>query len=173
MKNKLTHISAWILALFCLLSLAACRSGGTSSADGGSSSSAGSSSAVFSSGGELSSAASAAEGDMTLEDYINSDAMQNQINTLNESFEQQGGSLSVTADGNAMVFTFSFHDLGDADPTQLSDTLSSALDSAASSYEALAANLKAAIGADGASIKVIYAADDGTELCSREFKGEK
>lgn len=175
MKKNLIRISASILALVCLVSLAACSGENTSSIETNSSSAAGSSSdapassGISSSDEDSSSAASSVDKGMTLEDYINSDKMQSGISTLNESFEAQGGSLNVSAEGNTMVLTVTFHDLGDADLTQLGELLAASLEGLSSSYEPLAADLKDAIGADDASIKVVCAAEDGTELCSKEF----
>lgn len=178
MKKNLIRLFACVLALVCLISLAACSGGNTSSAGDKASSapvssapvsSAVDSSAAVSTPEDTSSAASAAGG-LTLEDYVNSEEMQAQVSAMGEGFKDQG-SVSVTAEGNTMIFTFAFNDLGDADLTELGTTLSQAMeaDAISSLYGTLASELKKELQADDVSIKVCYATNDGTELCSKEF----
>lgn len=179
MKKNLIRLFACVLALVCLISLAACSGGNTSSAGEKTSSApvssapvssaVDSSSAAASTPEDTSSAASAAGG-LTLEDYVNSEEMQAQVSAMGEGFKDQG-SVSVTAEGNTMIFTFAFNDLGDADLTELGTTLSQAMeaDAISSLYGTLASELKKELQADDVSIKVCYATNDGTELCSKEF----
>ncbi len=178
MKKNLIRLFACVLALVCLISLAACSGGNTSSAGDKASSapvssapvsSAVDSSAAASTPEDTSSAASAAGG-LTLEDYVNSEEMQSQVSAMGEGFKDQG-TVNVTAEGNTMIFTFAFNDLGDADLTELGTTLSQAMeaDAISSLYGTLASELKKELQADDVSIKVCYATNDGTELCSKEF----
>lgn len=132
MKKNFTRMIVCVLALVCMLSLAACG------------------------------------GKMTVEDYVKSDAVQSQIDTLKSNLGE-GMDIDISAEGNKLVYTFTFGDLGDMDTETVSAALESGIEQQASTFETAASQLKAAVKADDVSVLVEYVTGDGTTLASKEF----
>lgn len=168
MKQKFIRVAACVLLVTFVLPLAACSS---NKAPGAPSSSAAenASSAPENSGSEPTSSASAgglnANGKYdTVEDFVNSDLMQGQLETMKS---QLGDISKVTGEGNKMIFTVTY-DLGDQDQA----VVSAAMDTMAPAFEAMAGSLKEAVEAEDPVIVVTYMTKDGTELYSREFSAK-
>ncbi len=132
MKKNFTRVIVCVLALACMLSLAACGS------------------------------------KMTVEDYVKSDAVQSQMDTLKGSLGE-GMDIDVSAEGNKLVYTFTFGNLDGVDTETLSATLESGLEQQKSTFETVASQLKEAVKADDVSVLVEYVTGDGTALASKEF----
>lgn len=176
MKKNLLRLITCVLALISVVSMAAC-SGKPSTSSAADGSAPASSQPVVSEPASdpasepASTPESAADADfVSIEDFIKSDMMQEQIKTMNDSIAEEGCSLEVTAEGDQLIYAFTFGDLEGIDVESLAATLNETLDQTASIYETLASQLKAM--ADDPSVKVIYAAGDGTEICSRVFTAQ-
>ncbi len=176
MKKNLLRLITCVLALISVASMAAC-SGKPSTSSAADGSAPASSQPVVSEPASdpasepASTPESAANADyVSIEEFIKSDMMQEQIKTMNDSIAEEGCSLEVTAEGDQLIYAFTFGDLEGIDVESLAATLNETLDQTASIYETLASQLKAM--ADDPSVKVIYAAGDGTEICSRVFTAQ-
>ncbi len=168
MKQKFIRMAACVLFVTLVLPLAACSSDKASSTSSGSAAENGSSAAENSGSAP---ASSASAGDLnangkysTVEDFVNSDLMQGQLETIKS---QLGDISTVTGEGNKMIFTITY-DLGDRDAA----VVSAAMDKMAPAFEAMAGSLQDAVEAENPVIVVNYIAKDGTELYSREFSAK-
>lgn len=104
----------------------------------------------------------------TLDDFVNSDIMQQQLETQLAAFEGTGISAELIADGNQLIYNFVIED---ADLAAIMDksTLDSSLDSQASVFEGLAAMLPAAVDVEDPVVVVRYLDNVGNIITSREF----
>ena len=105
----------------------------------------------------------------TLEDFVNSDIMQEQLGTQIAALEGTGISADVYADGDTLVYDFTIEDEAVASVMDKA-TLDSSLQSQASTFEGVAAMLPAAIeNIDDPAVVVRYLNPSGTEITSMEF----
>lgn len=104
----------------------------------------------------------------TLEEFLNSDMMQEQLNSQIASLEGSGMTADVIAEDNRLVYNFTFTD---PSITASLDTsvLQSNLDSQASTFESIASMIPLAVEIDNPVVVVRYLDSAGTELASREF----
>lgn len=104
----------------------------------------------------------------TLEEFVNSDIMQEQLETQTASLEGTGISAAITAEGNKLIYNFTITD-PDLAATIDAASLQSTLDSQASTYESIASTIPLAVEIDNPVVVVRYLDSAGTELASREF----
>lgn len=108
----------------------------------------------------------------TLEDFVNSDIMQQQLETQLASLEGSGIALNLTAEDNKLIYNFTIEDADlsaalAADPS----TLESSLQSQASTFESVASSLKAAVEVENPVVVVRYLDNTGAEIVAQEFAG--
>ena len=104
----------------------------------------------------------------SIQEFIDSDMMQEELATQLESLEGTGMSMELTAEDNKLIYNFKIDD-PDLSAAMDSATLESTLDSQASTFESVAGALPAAIDVENPVIVVRYLDSDGKELVSREF----
>lgn len=104
----------------------------------------------------------------SIQEFIDSDMMQEELATQLESLEETGMSMELTAEDNKLIYNFKIDD-PDLSAAMDSATLESTLDSQASTFESVAGALPAAIDVENPVIVVRYLDSDGNELVSREF----
>lgn len=106
----------------------------------------------------------------SIQEFIESDIMQDQLASQMESLEESGMTLELTGEDNQLIYNFIIQDedlsaLLAADPSSLESTL----ESQSSTYSSVAASLTAAIDVEDPVVVVRYTGSDGTELVSKEF----
>ena len=104
----------------------------------------------------------------SIQEFIDSDMMQEELATQLESLEGTGMSMELTAEDNKLIYNFKIDD-PDLSAAMDSATLESTLDSQASTFESVGGALPAAIDVENPVIVVRYLDSDGNELVSREF----
>ena len=104
----------------------------------------------------------------TLEDFINSDIMQEQLQTQTATLEGSGLNVELAADGSKLIYNFT---ITDPNLTAALDvaTLESTLNSQASVYESIASTIPLAVEIENPSVVVRYLDSTGAELLSKEF----
>ena len=104
----------------------------------------------------------------SLEDFVNSDIMQQQLETQFASLEGTGMSIELTADDNKLIYNLTIED-PDLSAAMDASALESYLDSQAATFEAIAAALPASVDVENPVVVVRYLDYTGEEIASREF----
>lgn len=155
MKNIRKLLSVTAALVFCLL-LAACSA---TPADN-----------EVASEDEVSSVESVESTETTLETMVKSDAFQEQVKTLSESYEAQGMKLEITAEGDTLIYTCSYTVDG-VDTEEVKTALEEYLESETmtkSINEVLEYVRKTVPETE--SVKVVYVGNDGKQIASKEYK---
>lgn len=106
----------------------------------------------------------------SIQEFIESDIMQEQLNTQLDSLAESGMTLELTGEDNRLIYNFIIED-EDLSSFMASDpsSLESTLESQASTYSSVAASLTSAIDVKDPVVVVRYTGSDGKELISKEF----
>lgn len=105
----------------------------------------------------------------SLDDFVNSDIMQEQLEQEVADLEGTGLSAEIIADGDKLIYNFTIED---ADLAAVMDkaALDSTLESQTSTFEAIAASLPTAVeNIENPTVVVRYLDPSGTEITSMEF----
>ena len=178
MKKMITRVLTLALACIMALSLAAC--GDSKDPSSTTESSASSKVATQSSSAEdNSSSKSYTEEDSkastpssgkyaSIDEYVESDMIQSQIESLMESLEDNGIKMEIKGEDNRLIYEYTYTtDVGDVETVV--SALEQSLDSNTSTFENVASSLKLAVDIEEPIVVVRYLDKDGKELCSREF----
>lgn len=104
----------------------------------------------------------------TLEDFINSDMMQDQLDSQIASLEGTGLTAEVIAEDNKLVYSFTITDPNVAAALDAA-SLQSTLDSQASTFESIASMIPLAVEIDNPVVVVRYLDSAGAVIVSQEF----
>ena len=104
----------------------------------------------------------------TLEDFINSDLMQEQLDSQIASLEGTGLTADITAEDNKLVYNFTITDPNVAASLDAA-ALQSSLDSQASTFESIASMIPLAVEIDNPVVVVRYLDSAGAVIVSQEF----
>lgn len=173
MKKALSFVLSAALVAVMAFSMAACKSkdSGTSSSGNDSSSSSSQSSSTQSSSQESSASESSSSQSSlkynTVSEFVASDAMQAQMQTMKDQLESDEMSMEITGDDVHLIYTYTFKT--DIDLSGAADTLKAGLDAEASTFENVASMLKTAVNVDDPIVVVRYLDKDGSEIYSQEF----
>ena len=109
----------------------------------------------------------------SMEEFVNSEEVQNEIAATLDALDTSGMEMTVTGQGNRLIYTYTFTDLSaDAFPDGAAEDLAQGLDSQASVFETIAGQLKLAVAVEDPVVVVEYFAADGVLLCSQEFSAD-
>ena len=103
---------------------------------------------------------------------VNSDEMQSQLESMKDQFGDTGASLDITGEGNKLIYTFTYADLGDQDAETIATALETAMEQMASVFETIASSLSTQVEAANPTVVVTYKVADGTELFSKEYSAK-
>ena len=103
----------------------------------------------------------------TMQDYVNSSEVQEQISSVKAEVESAGMKIELKGEGNKLiyVYTLNTNDIAEDAAAQLE----SGLTAQASTFEELAAALKKEVKVDNPVVVVQYVDSDGKEIYSQEF----
>lgn len=112
----------------------------------------------------------------TLDDFINSSIMQEQLEEQVVALEESGISCEITAEGDKLVYSYTLVDdslTSSVDMSVLKESLDSSLEEQADIFAGVAASLPDAVeGIENPAVVVRYLDNTGTEITSREFPAE-
>lgn len=123
--------------------------------------------------GDADAGAAEQEGE-TIEDWYNSqiDAIHEIEDQINATSDTMGCTVSVTVDGNALVFLYTMNEEFPTDEESLAalaESYDTMFDQQKAVFESLCTEMKSETGAEDAVIRIAVANPDGTELYSRDF----
>lgn len=175
MKNKIRKMLLFMCAMMTALALTACGgSGDTDTSDDAAQTEADASAEDDASADDAAADDAAADDTAvtgkfaSIQEFIDSDMMQEQLATQTASLEGTGMSMEITGEDNKLIYSFK---IDDPELSAVMDTaaLESSLDSQASTFESVAGILPTAIDVENPVVVVRYLDSDGNELASREF----
>ena len=103
----------------------------------------------------------------TIADFVNSEQMQEQLESAKSAAESQGMSIDITGEGDKLIYTYTFP--ADTDLTGAADILKEGLDAQADTFKNVASSLKDAVNVDNPIVVVLYQDSEGNEVYSAEF----
>ena len=108
--------------------------------------------------------------DATLEEYFQTDEMQEIIQEAKDSVEGTGMSIELLAEGNTLIYEYTFEEdsFGDSMLDAVKDQLVSGLESSASTFEGIASDLNEELKVDNSTVIVRYLYN-GETLAESEY----
>lgn len=106
----------------------------------------------------------------SIEEYISSDAVQAELATLKESVAGQGLSMDITADGNKLIYTYTYTDVEKTD--DMVTALKEGMVAQEASFTALADALKLEVDVENPVVVIEYLDANGEEIYSQEYTAE-
>lgn len=106
----------------------------------------------------------------SVEEFAESDMLQEQIDGLKKMISSMGLDVVVTGEDNKLIYTYRY--LEDVQMDGLAEALSTQLNTQAATFESIASSLKAAVDVENPVVVVTYQNVDGTEIYSQEFMAE-
>lgn len=108
--------------------------------------------------------------DAALEEYFQTDEMQEMIQDAKDSVEGSGMSIEILAEGNSLIYEYTFEEdsFDDSMLDAVKDQLVSGLESAASTFEGIASDLNEELKVDNSTVIVRYLYN-GETLAEREY----
>lgn len=109
----------------------------------------------------------------SIEAFINSDMMKAQMQTQTQSLEGSGMTLELAADGNKLIYNFTFEDEAlTKDTDALKAGLEAGVEAQTATFESVAASLKAAVEVENPVVVIRYLDHAGEEIFTHEFSGK-
>ncbi|WP_343249268.1 DUF4854 domain-containing protein [Diplocloster hominis] len=105
-----------------------------------------------------------------LDDFIASDEMQTELETVRESLTGSGMSIDIKADGDKLIYEYTLDQQVDA--TGMAESLEAAMDQQKDAFVQVAEELKKEVKVDNPAVVVKYLNNDGTEIFSKEYAPE-
>lgn len=107
----------------------------------------------------------------SVDEYIQSDAVQQQIAATADQSASQGIKIDVVAeDGNKMVLVYTLETQVDAESTAAA--LEAVLDEQASTFEEAAKEMASQVDVENPVVVLRYVNADGTEILSKEYTAQ-
>ena len=107
----------------------------------------------------------------SIEEYVNSDLLQNQLGSMLDSYKDAGIDIKLVGEGNKLIYLCTLSDEY-ASIDGMAETLEEGLDDQASTYESIASSLKLAVNVEDPVVEVRYQTESGKVLCSREYSAK-
>lgn len=105
----------------------------------------------------------------SVEEFVQSEEVQQQLQQASEQYQADGLTITASADGDKLVFTYAVSTQIDAAATI--PALEMEFDAQASSFTQVIQQMREQIDVQNPSIVLRYVNADGSEILSREFTG--
>ncbi|HJD24439.1 MAG TPA: DUF4854 domain-containing protein [Firmicutes bacterium] len=106
----------------------------------------------------------------SIADYVSSDQVQEQVASLNETFNSLGMEVAMIGQDNQMIYQYTYTTQIATDG--LAESLEAGLDQQASVFESTASALKLAVDVEDPVVVVLYRNADGSEILRKEFTAQ-
>lgn len=106
----------------------------------------------------------------SIKDYLKDETVAKQIEQITEASEEIGVKLDITADGERLVYSYTYEEIVKSD--SLKQQLTTQMESNKAVYQNTAASLKEAIDVEKPVVVVEYVDSNGDSICSAEFTAE-
>ena len=105
----------------------------------------------------------------SVEEFVQSEEVQQQVQKASEQYQADGLTITASADGDKLVFTYAVSTQIDAAATI--PALEMGFDGQASSFTEVIQQMREQIDVENPSIVLRYVNADGSEILSREYTG--
>ncbi len=106
----------------------------------------------------------------SMKEYAESKKVQDSVTTLNESLKDAGMVLSITGEGDKLIYTYKMNgEITDDIKKEIQEDIFTAQ---ADTFKTVAASLKSEVQSDNPIVVVTYQDKDGKEVISQEFPAE-
>ena len=111
--------------------------------------------------------------DAALEEYFQTDEMQEMVQEAKDSVEGSGMSIEILAEGNTLIYEYTFEEnnFNDSELDTVTDQLVSGLESYASTFEGIASDLNEELKIDNSKVVVRYLYN-GETLAESEYTAD-
>ena len=106
----------------------------------------------------------------SISDYLNSDQVKTQLDSVKKQVEGSGMKIDVTAEGDKMVYTYTYEKLEKTDG--MAEQLESALKQQDSRFQNTCEEIKKYVDVDTAYVVIKYVDSKGTEIYSKEYSSK-
>ena len=108
--------------------------------------------------------------DAALEEYFQTDEMQEMVQEAKDSVEESGMSIEILAEGNTLIYEYTFEEnsFDDSMIDAVKEQLVSGLESTASTFEGIASDLNEELKVDNSKVVVRYLYN-GEALAESEY----
>lgn len=107
----------------------------------------------------------------SIDEYVNSDLLQGQMESLKESVQDAGMDIELAGEGNKLVYIYTLPDEYAA-IDGFADSLAEGLETQASTFESVASSLKLAVNVEDPIVEVRYVSESGDVIYSQEFSAK-
>lgn len=112
-------------------------------------------------------------GKKSIEDYVASDEVQEQLESIRSSMASSGIDVDVIGEDNKLIYEYTYGEQFEEEQVEaVAEQLESAMNAQASTFENVAASLKEATDVKDPIVEVRYLNADGSEIYSQEFTAE-
>lgn len=106
----------------------------------------------------------------TISDFVNSDIMKGQVETLKSSLEGSGMEIELSGEDNKLIYTYTYLEVEKTDG--MAETLASGIEAQADQFKSVASTIKTAVEVENPVVVVKYVDANGEEIYSKEFAAE-
>lgn len=106
----------------------------------------------------------------SVEEYLKSDIMQEQLKTVEDSLQGSGMKMELKADGNKMVYSYQYTEITKVDG--MAEALETEMEAQASTFQSTADALKLVVDAEDLGVVIEYIDANGEMIYSREFTAQ-
>ncbi len=107
----------------------------------------------------------------SIDEYVKSDLLQSQMESMKEAVEDAGMGIELVGEGNKLVYIYTLPDEYAA-IDGFAESLAEGLESQASTFETIASSLKLAVNVENPVVEVRYVSESGDVIYSKEFSAK-
>lgn len=106
----------------------------------------------------------------SVEEFAESDLIQDQLTGLKESLAEGGMDINITGEDNKLIYTFSYLEITKVDG--MAEAIDQQLASQEDNFKAVAKSIKAAVEVENPVVVVTYVDANGDEILTKEYEAE-
>lgn len=106
----------------------------------------------------------------SISDYLNDATVKEALSTMEKSVSGSGMNIKVTAEGDKMIYTFTYEKLEKTD--EMAKQLEEGIKAQDATFQSTANQVKQYVDVDSATVVIKYVDSKGEEIYSKEYKSE-
>ncbi|MBS6195756.1 MAG: DUF4854 domain-containing protein [Clostridiales bacterium] len=106
----------------------------------------------------------------TIEEFVASDELQSQLETMKSAFADSGIDISISGEGNKLIYTYTYQEVENMDG--LAEQLAEGMSAQTETFKMVADSITAAVDVENPVVVVTYVDCNGEEIYTEEFTAE-